>query len=106
MENIKKKKNVHLNTEQFVSVDDNWYGNYEGDKIRVSISLNWMPSLNYHFVRVGAWGNDDFGMIKDFEDENYTNLLKKYHELCENFFDSIPKTTNQEWFQEQGFEVF
>ena len=103
---MKNKEIKNLKKEIFVSVSDNWCGNYQGNKIRVSVALNWFPNINYHFVRIGAWGNDDLGMIKDFEDKTYEVLLKKYNELCETFLKQIPQTVNQNWFLEQGFEYF
>lgn len=103
---MKNKDTKSLKKEIFVSVSDNWCGNYPGDKIRVHVALNWFPDLHQFFVRIGAWGNDDLGMIKDFDDENYEVLLAKYNELCETFLKQMPQVVNQEWFLEQGFEYF
>lgn len=60
----------------YKETDDDWYGNYrvEGDD-RVSnlvcVSFTQTgpnPPINGDW-RVCVWGNDDFGMERDFEDE-------------------------------------
>ena len=71
--------------------------------MKLSIFLSFNKNLNYHFVRICAWGEDDFGLEMDYEDENYENLVAKYHEWKENIFDKVPKGINQEWFFEHGF---
>lgn len=120
-----KSKNLRL--EKFVEVDDDWYGNYIGNKIRVGIALVWRPNINSYFVRISAFGNDDFGMIRDFEchyeceqcilqnncncickdkKQHYQNFLNIYNYVLENIYNKIPEITNQQWFLDNGFDYF
>lgn len=51
-----KRKTIYKNT------NDDWYGNYEGDRIK----LSYLGELSDGTFRVCCWGNDDCGMEKDF----------------------------------------
>ena len=53
--------------EQYIKVLDDWHGNYDGDKIEVSLrDIDIDTPLSNKFIRVVASGNDDTLMIKDF----------------------------------------
>lgn len=92
--------------DKFVRVTDDWYPCFENNTIKVSILLSYMPENKYWFVRIMAWGNDDFGLIMDYENENYDLLLEKYDEFKMEFFDKATDGINKEWFYKRGFEQF
>lgn len=53
-------------TEQYMPTNDEWYPNFEGDKVRVSL----MTDMEYKggiWHRVCVWGADDDGMEIDFD---------------------------------------
>jgi hypothetical protein len=50
-----KEKSVYKKT------DDQWYGNFNSDECRLSICKAG------RYYRVSVWGNDDFGIEKDFD---------------------------------------
>ena len=89
--------------DKMVTVTDNWYPCYEGNKVRVSLFLNYHKSLDYQFVRICVWGADDFGLEMDYEDKDYDKLVAKYHEWKDTIFDKIPNKTNKKWFIDKGF---
>ena len=89
--------------DKMVIVTDDWYPCFEGNKVEVSLSINYLDTLNYHFVRICVWGADDFGLEMDYEDENYENLISKYNEWKETIFDKAQDGINQKWFMERGF---
>lgn len=92
--------------DKFVKVTDDWYPCFEGNTVKVSLFLTYVPDNKYHFVRVMAWGNDDFGLTIDYENEDYDLLLKKYEEFKTTFYDKAIDGINKEWFYERGFEPF
>ncbi|MBQ4523414.1 MAG: hypothetical protein IJA10_10775 [Lachnospiraceae bacterium] len=89
--------------DKFVKVTDDWYPCYDENTIKVSMFLTYVPENNWCFVRIMAWGNDDFGLEMDYEDTDYNNLLSKYDEWKENIFDKAEDGISKEWFREQGF---
>ena len=65
---------------------DYWYGNFGGDKVKLIYHGNIVPPIErlneIPLYRVSVWGNDDFGMIFDTNNENeakelYASLSKK-----------------------------
>ena len=62
-----KKPFVHkpIFEERMVTVTDDWHPCYDNNQIRLKIALLYDYSRNTFFVRVCAWGNDDFGVEKD-----------------------------------------
>lgn len=56
---------------------DDWYGNYPGNMVEVSlVFLNDPSDISEYKFRVCIWGNDDYGMEKDFT--SYTDALSEY----------------------------
>lgn len=89
--------------DKMVVVTDNWYPCFDGNKVKVSLFISNLDKTNCHFVRICAWGNDDFGVEMDYEDKNYNNLVAKYNEWKENIFDKASNGVNKDWFFNQGF---
>jgi len=57
-------------TEIFKNTHDNWCGNWDGDQVKLSYHGNIEPIKTKPPVfRVSCWGNDDFGMERDFSIE-------------------------------------
>lgn len=83
---------------KLIQVTDNWYPCISGDKVEVTLHDNESAKLQ-DYVRVSVWGDDDFGMVMDFDGYNRENLDK-----ANKVFESIPNSgTNREWFLEHGF---
>lgn len=65
-------------TEIFKLTNDDWYPNYEDNRVK----LIYNGKLSDGKFRVSCWGNDDFGIDRDFELEqdaiNMFNRLEKY----------------------------
>lgn len=89
--------------DKMVVVTDDWYPCFDGNKVKVSLFISNLDKLNCHFVRICAWGNDDFGVEMDYEDDNYNNLVIKYNEWKENIFDKIEDGISLQWFLDKGF---
>ena len=53
--------------EVFKKTTDLWYGNY-GDN-RDEVKLMYLGEIDDDCFRVACWGNDDFGIERDFETE-------------------------------------
>lgn len=92
--------------DKFVKSTDNWHPCFDGDKVKVSLFLSYMPNMGFHFVRVMVWGEDDFGMNIDYENEDYDVLLEKYDEFKTMFYDKITDGINKDILREEGFEIF
>jgi hypothetical protein len=52
--------------EIYKKTNDNWYGNYNTNEIK----LKYIGKLTDNKFRVACWGNDDFGLERDFDYEN------------------------------------
>lgn len=83
--------------EKFVKVDDDWYPNYDGDTVLVS--LREVGKRPYSYIKFSAWGADDTGVEMDLScyDECIFNTWKEY------IYDRMPDVVNREWFYEHGF---
>lgn len=105
--NNKLKKYCKSN---FIEVDDNWYGNYEGNKIefRYFVScVDYLSNNRYIFsICFSVWGNDDFGLNKSYIFEGtykeyysyYLTFLAEYNKILN---DKIAK--NKEYFYNLGY---
>lgn len=89
--------------DKMIKTTDDWHPCFNGNKIKVSIFIQYNTNLNYHFVRMCAWGNDDFGLELDYHSSCYESLLYVYTLWKENIFDKIPNIVNKQWFYEHGF---
>lgn len=49
----------------FKNTDDDWHGNYPNNQVK----LQYIGKLTDGKFRVAVWGNDDFGIDKDFNKE-------------------------------------
>lgn len=78
--------------------DDNWYG---GDSVQLTLHYIKAPVLlkdGKRFWKITCWGNDDYGIFKDF----YSSK-----EAMDTFFEleNLPKV-NKKYLFDRGFEVF
>lgn len=79
--------------EKFVTVDDDWYPNWDGNKVKVSLTLFGS------YIKFCAWGADDTGVEMEFCSSNESVFeLWKTH-----IYDKIPDIVNKEWFYDHGF---
>lgn len=70
----------------YVQVNQNWYGNYHitQDKRYESdllIRVSLLELRHPHGWRVCAWGNDDFGMERDYEPDQRDQALVLYQQI-------------------------
>lgn len=105
----RKKKKVTMVDRFFtcrMKTSDNWYPsleNLEGDEEEVQITIiGWAHQYKEGEVayRIGVWGGDDFGLIRDYKYEETTP--QKLFELVM----SIPEPLTQAWLEERGFYPF
>lgn len=106
---------ISIKKECFIKTNDWWCGNslkdgqlsdnYDIDTddistwdgreyIRLSLSIYTPMKL----VRVCVWGNDDFGMAKDFEVNEYEKAIELYDSLSNYIL------LNRDILEEMGFE--
>lgn len=86
--------------EVYKKSSDDWYGNYYTELVLIGFThLIAIPSCNHtEQWRVSAWGNDDFGMIKDFDNRDEAfNCFISVINLEDVTHDSL---------KELGFEIF
>lgn len=89
--------------ERFITVEDDWYPCYEGNKVK--LRLNLIAYGKYYYVKIAAWGADDTAYEQEFEYYNYEEARDKYNSLIP-FFETIPNGINKEWFIDRGFVRF
>jgi hypothetical protein len=93
---------MNNNFEFLKQTEDNWCGSYKMDgELFVKVKFGWTgpnPKIGQGQYRVGVWGNDDFGMIKDFNTESdCVNMLMEVIQL---------PLVNIELLETLGFETF
>ena len=89
--------------ERYITVIDDWYPCYKGNKVRLRLSLT--SFLEKYYVRLAAWGADDTAYVKDFEYTNEAQALWRYEELMPEY-EAIPDGVDKDWFIDRGFERF
>jgi len=88
--------------ERFITVEDDWYPCYEGNRIKLRLTL---IAYGKYYVKIAAWGADDTAYEQEFEYYNYEEACDKYNSLIP-FFETIPNGINKEWFIDHGFVRF
>lgn len=88
-----KKYDVCERVTKFVKVDDDWYPNFDGNKVIVTLTLFG------GYVKFNAWGMDDTGVEMEYPVHSKVvfNTWKKY------IYDKMPEVVNKKWFFEHGF---
>jgi len=92
-----------LRLDKMIKVTDDWHGCYPDNKVRISLFIQNLDKLNYHFVRICVWDIDDFGLEMDFVDTEYNNLLNKYNEWKTEIYDKATDGIDKSWFLDRGF---
>ena len=95
---------LHERKERYITVTDDWHPCYEGNRVRLSLSLNqWKDE---YYVKIAAWGNDDYGLEVVYDKyKNIKDARDKYDALIP-IFDSIPNGINKYWFINRGWKRF
>ena len=89
---------------KYVTVTDNWYPNFYGNKIKITLGLYHYDEDYY--VKLMAWGADDFGLEICIDDLTFQDAIGLYNNELNTLYESIPKVTNKDWFYNHGFERF
>ncbi len=92
-----------MTRERYITVTDDWYPCYEGNKVRLRLSI--MEFLGEWHVRLAAWGADDTAYVKDFDTTNREKAKEKYQEF-EHAYNLIPNNIDKDWFIDRGFKRF
>lgn len=84
----------------FKKTDEDWYGNYKIEKdLRHKdikyVEVKFLKIPGSKEFRVCVWGNDDFGMELDSEDEVY--IKQVYLDLC------FQPTIRKSYLEKKGF---
>lgn len=105
-EKKRKEKEFQKNLEKYksskyVKVNDDWYPNFDKNKVRVRIGINWYGYKGKAYITV--WGADDTGVELIHSSENF-DLLVKTWEKYQEIYDNIPQTTNRKWYLDRKFK--
>lgn len=106
--NIKEKSDSDLPSEtKFITTSDGdevWHPCYPDNKIEISISISW---FDHYYVKVAAWGADDFGVELVFENcSSKEHAEDIYNHYKTHIYDKIPDDVSLDWFYEHGFVNF
>lgn len=98
--------NYPKETKMIIVTDDSdvWHPCYLGNQVRVGISANHYGD-NY-YIKVNAWGMDDFGVEIEYNCYNEKHLMQMYNHFKYYIYDKIVNGVNLEWFYEHGFTNF
>ena len=89
--------------ERYITVTDDWYPCYKGNKVRLRLSL--ISFLDTYYVRLAAWGADDTAYVRDFEYTDKVQANQRYEELI-YVYNTIPDGIDKDWFIDRGFTRF
>lgn len=93
-------------TKMITVTDDGWVWHpcYPNNQVKVGISANCYG--NNRYVKVNAWGMDDFGVEIAYSCYDDEHLIEMYYHFKHYIYDKITDGTNLEWFYEHGFVKF
>lgn len=86
--------------QRMIPVTDDWYPNFEGNKIRLKI-VQYV--FREYICIISAWGMDDYGLEMQFSSCYPEYVDAMYDRWKEYIFDRVPDHVNKEWFLEHGF---
>lgn len=81
-----------------LTVPENWYGNFPNQQVECTLTRALAPKKNKKdsYCCVSVWGDDDFGMFKDFHHTEY--------QLAKALYDSLNNGITQQELYELGFQ--
>ena len=95
---------MRLLKERFITVTDNWFPCYEGNKVKLSLSLNqWQDE---YYVKIAAWGNDDYGLEVVYGEYKDINEARKKYDSLIPIFNAIPDGIDKHWFINNSWKRF
>lgn len=103
---MKANKFKPLVFRRLVTVTDDWYPCIDGNKIRLSIMLNrgMRNNKEYYWVRICAWGDDDFGMELDYDAGPHMDMAQSiFEQWKERVYDVVPDGVDVGWFYDHCF---
>ena len=85
--------------ERMVSVVDDWYPCFEGNKVKLRLKLCYFKG---YYVKLSAGGADDTGVEIGYD---AVDLLDAVHQfgVLSDVFDSVPDGCDRQWFFDHGF---
>ena len=89
---------------KYVTVTDNWHPNFHDNLIKITLGMYFYDGDCY--VKLMAWGADDFGLEICIDDLTFRDAIDLYNNELNTLYESIPKVTNKDWFFDHGFERF
>lgn len=98
---------IYLKETKMITVTDKsyvWSPCYPNNQVKVGISANCVRDKFY--IKVNAWGADDFGVEIEYNCYNEKHLIEMYNHFKYYIYDKITNGVNLEWFYEHGFTVF
>ena len=81
-----------------------WSPCFPNNQVRVGISANHIG--NDFYIKVNAWGMDDFGVEIEYHAYNERHLMQMYDHFKHYIYDKIVDGVSLEWFYEHGFVKF
>lgn len=98
--------NLAKETKMITVTDENdiWHPCYPNNQVRVGISANRVGDDFY--IKVNAWGMDDFGVEIEYHAYSRSHLMEMYYHFKHYIYDKITDGVNLEWFFEHGFVRF
>ena len=81
-----------------------WTVLYPDNKVQVSISANHIGDSLY--IKLNAWGMDDFGVEIEHTCHSVEHLMEMYEHFKHYIYDKIMDGVDLNWFYEHGFVDF
>lgn len=98
---------MNLRETKMVTVTDDssvWHPCYPNNQVIVGISAFCFEDKFY--IKVNAWGADDFGVEIEYNCYNEIHLIQMYDHFKHYVYDKIVDGVNLKWFYEHGFVRF
>lgn len=97
--NMKNYLNIKYE-EQMIHVTDDWHPCFEGNKVRLKLSLNYYNGKYY--AHLSAWGKSDTGVKMCKESLSKETIEEEYNRLFVIYM-SVPYIADRQWFLDRGF---
>lgn len=87
-----------------IKVDDPemWCPAYPNNQVELNLGLFYSGTHEFSNTYLYVSGMDDTALEMRFSSSDLEELKEKWHKL-KSIYDSIPLTTNWQWFLDKGF---
>ena len=89
---------------KYITVIDNWHPNFNGNQVKITLGI--FSYNNSYYVKLMAWGADDFGLEICIDDLTFQDAIGLYNNKINTLYYSILKINNKNCLFNYVFKIF